>query len=92
MALDVATFKTIFPEFTDAGDPMIVLYIQDASQRVNPAFGNLFDRAHAVMTAKMLAQSSFGQQARLVSTTGRSTYDDQWDNLAYSFNAGGTVL
>ena len=92
MALDVATFKTIFPEFTDAGDPMIALYIQDASQRINVAFDTLFDRAHAIMAARMLAQSSFGQQARLVSKTGRSTYDDQWDNLAYAFNAGGTVL
>ena len=92
MALDVASFKVVFPEFTDAGDTMIALYIQDASQRVNVAFGSLFDRAHAIMTAKMLAQSSFGQQARLLSKTGRSTYDDQWDNLAYTFNAGGTVL
>ena len=92
MALDVASFKVVFPEFTDAGDAMIALYIQDASQRVNVAFGSLFDRAHAIMTAKMLAQSSFGQQARLLSKTGRSTYDDQLDNLAYTFNAGGTVL
>ena len=92
MALDVASFKVVFPEFTDAGDTMIALYIQDASQRVNVAFGSLFDRAHAIMTAKMLAQSSFGQQARLLSKTGRSTYDDQCDNLAYTFNAGGTVL
>ena len=92
MALDVATFKVIFPEFTDAGDTMLALYIQDASQRVNPVFGTLFDRAHAVMTARMLARTPFGQQARLVSKTGRSTYDDEWDNLAYAFNAGGTVL
>lgn len=92
MALDVATFKVIFPEFTDAGDPMITLYMADAFNRVTSAFNELFDRAHAVMTARMLAQSSFGQQARMVSKTGRSTYDDQWDNLAYVCNAGGTVL
>lgn len=92
MALDVATFKTIFPEFTDAGDPLIALTISDAINRVTTDFGNLYDRAVAVMTARMLSQSSYGQQARLKADNKMSTYDIQWRDLAYSCNAGGTVL
>ena len=92
--MDVDGFKAMYPEFTDAGDPLIALYLTDAASGVNPAFAdvNLVDRATGIMCARMLAQTPFGQNARMLSKTGRSTYDDAWDNLAYAFNAGGTVL
>lgn len=92
-ALNVEPDAAFFPEFAGAGVAMLQLYIDKAKLRVSDTvFGDEFDQAHAVMTAKLLAQTQYGQQNRLVSKTGRSTYDDQWDQIAYVHAAGGLVL
>ena len=78
-----------YPEFEPAPEPMVRKKIADATNNVDAAvFKTKTDQAIALKTAHMLALSPFGQQARLVSKDGATTYGIQFMALARSMTPG----
>lgn len=91
MALTVAALKVFFPEFKDAGDPMLQAHI-DAST-VDASFGDQADYAHALVVGMRLADTPWGRNARLQDKDGKgSTYERRFREIARSFYAGARLV
>lgn len=89
MAVDRRSFLARFPEFEPASKLMIETAIAEATNNVDAAvFGTKTDEAIRWKTAHLLSISSFGQQARLVSKDGSTTYGKHFFKLARSVTPG----
>ncbi len=89
MAVDRASFLARYPEFEPASKAMIEGEIADAIDNVDTSvFGTKTDQAVRLKAAHALALSPFGQQARLVSKSGATTYGKQFDALVRSVTPG----
>ncbi len=89
MAVDRDNFCARFPEFEPATEPMIRTAIAEAVNNVDvDVFKTKTDEAVRWKTAHLLAISPFGQQARMVSKEGGTTYGEQFMKLARSVTPG----
>jgi len=80
--MTTAEFRCSFPEFKSVQDPQISAYLTKARQRVDPTvLGNRLNQAHGLLTADLLAGAPFGQQARMTSEEGMTTYRKQFQQL-----------
>jgi Protein of unknown function (DUF4054) len=87
--VDPITFKARFPEFNRLPDVMIQDAINRGVAQTNAnVFGPLQDEASAYLAAHFLALSPYGQQARLVSKDGSTTYFSHWLRIAQLKSAG----
>lgn len=92
MALTLASFKVFFPEFKDAGDPMITANIDTAEVNATD-FGDQADYAKALVVAMRLADTPWGRNARLIDKDGKgSTYERRLRELARTKSGGPRVL
>lgn len=89
MAVDRRSFLARFPEFEPASIAMIEGALVDARSNVDDGvFGTKTDEAVRWKTAHLLAITPFGQQARLVSKDGSTTYGEYFMQLARSVTPG----
>lgn len=73
--MTTAEFRCKFPEFEFIGDPQVNANLDSTRNRVDPSvMGSKTNEAHGLLTAHMLAASPAGQQARLSSERGETTY------------------
>ena len=66
MTVSLASFKTAFPEFVKAGDPMIAAQLAMVELEVSDSFGESRDLAVMLKLADALALSPWGRDARMV--------------------------
>ena len=89
MAVDTRSFLARFPEFEPASRSMVDEAIDEASRNVDPdVFGEKTDDGIRWQAAHLLAISPFGQQARLISKDGSTTYGKRFEALARSMTPG----
>jgi hypothetical protein len=89
MAVDYRSFLARFPEFEPAGRGMIRAAIEEATRGIDTeVWGDKTDDGVRWLTAHLLAISPFGQQARMVSKEGSSTYGDEHKRLMRSVTPG----
>lgn len=68
-------FLTQFPEFSQADTDLIDAMLAGAATQLDAeVWGGVYDQGHAYLTAHMLACSPFGQNARMSSKDGETTY------------------
>lgn len=91
-SLSLANFRIRYPEFESASDTLVQRYIDDALVQVDPdVFGESQELAAYCYVAKELSNSPFGQNARLTSDKGESTYSKKWSELLTIFCSGARV-
>ena len=89
MAVDLDSFLARFPEFEPATEPMIRSAIAEAINNVDASvFKTKTDEGVRWKAAHLLAISPWGQQARMVSKDGSTTYGMQFHKLARSVTPG----
>ena len=89
MTVARADFLARFPEFEPAGVLMINATIVEAVRNVDPTvWGNKTDDGVRWKTAHLLSISPFGQQARMVSKDGSTTYGKHFVMLMRSVTPG----
>jgi len=73
--MTTSEFRCVFPEFDLIEDPQINANLDATKNRVDAAvlLANT-NEAHGLLTADVLAASPAGQQARLISEEGKTTY------------------
>ncbi len=88
--LNLAGFRTRFPEFKAVDGTYLDAKISDASARVSPAvFGARLDEAHAWLAAHLAASAPWGYQARLQGRDdGATIYSEQFTLLVRECGAG----
>lgn len=73
--MTVATLLERFPEFTDVNEVLVSAKLAEAGRRVSASVtGDLYQDLVAYLAAHLIATSPQGQQARLASEAGSSTY------------------
>lgn len=80
MAWTPATFKARFPEFLATDDSVVQSVLNEAAARVDGSFGDT-DTGVGYLTAHILSMQPYGQNARLESDDGTTTYGklfDEW--------------
>ena len=89
MTVARADFLARFPEFEPASKTMIEAAIDEAKRNVDSGvWREKTDDGVRWKTAHLLAISPFGQQARLVSKDGSTTYGKNFDLLMRSVTPG----
>jgi hypothetical protein len=64
--MTVAEFKAKYPEFTEAGDPLIQEHLDDAAAQTDAEiWGDKSEIGIGLMTAHLMALSPYGRNARL---------------------------
>lgn len=80
--MTLAEFREGFPEFCDVRDGQVKHHLERSTSRLDTSvLGAKLNQAHGLLTAHTLAASPFGQQARLVSEKGDTTYRRQLKEL-----------
>lgn len=80
--LTVLEFRARFPEFEVLLDPQVQKALDIAANNVDPTvYGDRAQDAAYYYAADTLALSPFGQQARLVSANGTTTYRVQFERM-----------
>lgn len=94
MTVDVESFLESFPEFRPAEAALIKPMIAKAVIQVDAAvWGTLkTDLGVELLTAHLLAISPFGQNARLVSKDGSTTYGKRFDAMVKQVTPGFRVI
>ncbi len=89
MAWDAASFKVRWPEFIPTADAVVTATLADAVLRVDDRlFGDSTDAAVGLLTAHLLAISPFGQQNRMVSDDGDTTYNREFKRMSKNATGG----
>jgi hypothetical protein len=87
--LVLADFRVRFPEFDAAGNAYVQAYLDLAANNVDPAiYGVRAVDAAYYYAADALAMSPFGQQARLVSANGTTTYRVHFERMMLAACSG----
>jgi hypothetical protein len=105
MAIDLLTFRSLYPEFASAPDPLVQAKLVEAEQMVPDAVwgagtpsgglgggGSLTQQATFLYCAQFLAKSPFARSMNLVSKTGETIYDERIQNLKRVVTSGFRVL
>jgi hypothetical protein len=89
MAVTVASFLVAFPELAPAGEPLIAAKLAEAARSVNAnVWGVKTDDGVSYLAAHLLACSPYGENARLSSDKGESTYGRRFEALRWQVGAG----
>lgn len=104
MAIDVATFRSLYPEFNDAPDPLVAGKLAEAQQMVPDGVwgqgsvssglgggGSLTQQATFLYCAQFLAKSPFARAMNLVGKTGETIYDERLERLKRTVTSGHRV-
>lgn len=87
--MDLAEFRTTFPEMVSVSDATVNVYLAKAARMVDSeVFGTLYDDAHGYLTAHLLTTSPYAKNARLQSNNGSSTYEVRWIELRDQCTSG----
>jgi hypothetical protein len=91
--MTVASFLEAFPEFTDVNTEtpdLVSAKLAQAARRVASGTVAAFlrDDLIAYLAAHLLATSPQGQQARMVSKDGRTTYLEEYERLCRTVPTG----
>lgn len=85
----LSTFRVQFPEFNGVSDGMVSAYLTAASLSVDASiWGGKADQGQAYLCAHMLATTPFGQNARMVSKDGTTTYETIYKRLQLEVSGG----
>jgi hypothetical protein len=80
--VDLATFRSRFPEFRTAGDAFVTACLNEAASELNSdELGDSYDGAHGLLAAHKLAVSPFGTNARMVDERGTTAYEREFSNV-----------
>lgn len=93
MTLDVATFKTRFPEFGAVDSPLLQAKLDEANRRIDRGLWDAFtqplgDDGQGYLAAHLLALSPFGNAAKMVAKDGTTTYEKHWRRLMITVTSG----
>lgn len=77
--MDLAAFRTRYPEFETAGDSFLQAVLDEAETELNSAeIGDAFNAAHGLLAAHKVAISPYGVAARMLNEEGKSTYENEF--------------
>ncbi len=83
--MTLVEFRVAFPEFKTAGDELVQNKLDFASRVLSrEVLDDMYDEAHGVKAADMLAKSPFGQSARMVNKDGTTTYSRRFEEIKLS--------
>jgi hypothetical protein len=83
VAVSVASFLVVYPEFFKAGEPMIGAHLALTELEVSDSFGEQRDQAVILRLADNLALSPWGRNARMVAPSdATSTYGKRFAAMA----------
>lgn len=89
MAIDVATFLTVFPEFKDAGAPLILAQLTRALQYVPQGVWGDFQQEGAFLyCARFLAITPWGRKMNLANKDNVTNYDKDLQRVKYAVTSG----
>lgn len=77
-----AEFLELHAEFSASDAARVDRFLELAATKIGPAYGDQENDAHRLTAAKMLAQTPFGAQAKLVNADGSTIYDRPLAELA----------
>lgn len=73
--MNIATFRTEFPEFDSADDTLVTALLARAEVSVDAeTYGDRYDHAHGLLAAHLLACAPGGLMARLEADKYETTY------------------
>lgn len=87
----LAEFRSEFPEFANASDPLVQAKLDDATDRTSAsAWGTGRKRRQGIMlrTADLLAKSPFGRKLRMVMKDGSTPYTEDLRRMVRVAAAG----
>lgn len=87
--MNLAAFRAAFPEFQRTGDDTVNAKLALALNAVDAStWGADYDSGHGHYAAHLLATSPTGQQSRLSTEKGVSTYLQEYERLAVKAACG----
>lgn len=90
--LTLEQFLLVAPEFGDTDRLLIGAMLQEAAQELEPSmWGHRLAAGHHYKTADKLALSPMGQNARMITQDGITTYSKHFDRLVKSLGLGVAV-
>jgi len=93
VSVTVEQFKAEYPEFENAEDTVVQAKLDMASRQINATcYGGKTDDGVKLRTAKILARSPLGEQARLRADSGATIYDADDAALQRQVASGGRVI
>lgn len=82
MAIDAATFKGEFPIFARTDDALVATKLAHAANRIDQrVWGSKYQDGVFYLAAHLLSVEPNGQNARLTSKEGSSTYFEEYTRL-----------
>jgi hypothetical protein len=91
--LALSDFLARFPEFSRTDTTLIASALNDAALVIDPSvWGSFAGQGHGYLCAHRLALSPFGQQARLVTKSGSTTYWEHYEALMNVVGSGFRLL
>jgi len=83
VALTLVSFREEYPEFVPTPDAVVEAKLAAAANGCDErVFGARYDEAVGLLAAHKLSLSPFGSQARLEKDSTKTTYSEQWTELA----------
>jgi hypothetical protein len=97
VALDLASFRVLYPEMDRVADTLAQAKLDEAEGRIDPDYfgAGAVDQAHGLLSAHLIAISPAGRQARLVPEKAQgnsTTYYREYEAMLREFNPGPVVL
>jgi len=96
MALDLSTFRELYPEMERVPDATVQAKLDEAEGRLDPDYWDtVFDQAHGLKAAHLIAISPAGRQARLnpdKADGNTSIYEREFDRMVQERYTGPVVL
>lgn len=91
--MDLAAFRSEYPEFQSCEDAFVSLYLARAAKRIDRRiWGEIAAEGHGFLTAHLIATAPNGQMARLVSADGDTTYGKAFRDLVAQVACGLRVV
>lgn len=91
--MDLATFRSVSPEFELVPDEMISATLAEAALEISPlVWGTKWDAGHRYLTAHKLALSPYGTGTRLQAKDGGSTYLAHFEKIRATVTGGFRVI
>lgn len=90
MAITPQELRNRRPEFRDLTDPQLASALERAERRISETTfpADVRDDVVALEAARLIADSPFGQQAKLQLKDGRTIYDKELERMKRSYSMG----
>lgn len=89
MTISLASFRTQFPEFNGPSDGLVQSMLDAAALEIDTSiWGKKADQGQAYLAAHKLVMSPFGQNAKLQTKNGESTYLGVYQKLVRQVSSG----